>query len=86
MYFIPVIRKNLISISELCRQLFLISFNNNKIIISRNSFEICYTCLENGLYVQRPYESFTFNTKIFRVAKLIYNKCQKVSNNDETYL
>ena len=52
-YFIPTIR---ISTSELCRQLFLISFNNNKIIISRNSLNICFTKMENELYMLRPDE------------------------------
>ena len=52
--FILTTRRDLISISELCRQLFSISFNNNEIIISRNGFEICHAYLDNGLYVLRP--------------------------------
>ena len=83
-YSIPAITRNLISISELCRKVFLISFNNNEIIISRNSFEIYHTCLDNGLYILRPYKSFTFNTEIFKIAKLQSNKCQKVSHDNET--
>ena len=85
-YFIPAIRRNLISVSELCRQLFSISFNNNKIIISCNGFEICHAYLYSGLYVLRPNESFTFNTEIFKIANLQYNKRQKVSHDNETYL
>ena len=85
-YFIPAIRRNLISVSELCRQLFSISFNNNEIIISRNGFEICHACLDNGLYVLRPYESFTFNTEMFKIANPQSNKRQKVSHDNETYL
>ena len=85
-YFIPAIRRNLISISELCRQLFSISFNNNEIIISRNGFEICHACLDNGLYILRPNESFTFNTEMFKIANPQSNKRQKVSHDNETYL
>ena len=85
-YFILNIRRNLISVSELCRELFSISFNNNEIIISRNGFEICHACLDNGLYVLRPYESFTFNTEIFKIAKPQSNKRKKVSHDNETYL
>ena len=48
--------------------------------------EICSACLKNGLYVLYPYESFNFNTEMFRVAKPISNKRQKVSSDDETYL
>ena len=85
-YFIPTIRRNFISISKLYGKLFSILFNNNEIIISRNGFEICYACLDNGLYILRPYESFTFNTQIFRIAKPHSNKRQKISHDDETYL
>ena len=85
-YYIPCFRRNLISVSELCRQLFTISFNNNEIIISRNGLELCRACLECGLYVLRPYESYSFNTEMFRVANPISNKKQKVSNDDQTYL
>ena len=85
-YYIPCFRRNLISVSELCRQLFTISFNNNEIIISRNGLELCRACLECGLYVLRPYESYSFNTEMFRVANPISNKKQKVSNDNQTYL
>ena len=81
-YFIPNFRRNLISISELCKQLFTISFDNNVIIISRNGLKICHACLEYGLYVLRPFESYSFNTKMFRVANPISNKKQNVSNDD----
>ena len=62
-YFIPNFRRNLISISELCKQLFTISINNNAIIISRNGLEIYRACLEYGLYVLRPFESYSLNTE-----------------------
>ena len=38
-----------------------------------------------SLYVIKPYASFMYNIEIFRVAKLIYSKRQKVSNDDQTY-
>ena len=85
-YYVPNISRNIISISQLCEQLFTISFNNNAIVIYRNGMEICSACLKNGLYVLYPYESFNFNTEMFRVAKPISNKRQKVSSDDETYL
>ena len=75
MYFIPAIRRNFTSIFELCRQLFSISFNNNEIIISRNNFKICHACLDNGLYVLRPHESFTFNTEMFKIVNTNVKKC-----------
>ena len=76
----------MISFSKLCKKLFSISFNNNEIIIFCNSFEICHACLDNELYILRTYESFTYNTKIFRIEKSTFNKSQKVSNDYETYL
>ena len=85
-YFISCFRQNLISFSELCKQLFFISFSNYAIIISRNGLEICHSCLECELYVWRPFESFSFNNELFRVANPIFNKKQKVSNDDETCL
>ena len=60
--------------------------SNNYIIISCNGFEIYHACLDNRLYVLRPYESFLFNTKIFRIAKPQSNKREKVSQDGETYL
>ena len=85
-YYVPNILRNIILISQLCEQLLTISFNNNAIVIYRNDMEICSTCLKNGLYVLYPYESFNFNIEMFRVAKPISNKRQKVSSDDKTYL
>ena len=82
-YFIPYFRRNLISVSELCKHSFSVSFNNNSIIISRNSLEICSANIEYGLYVLRPMKSFILNTEIFRVANPTPNK---VSSDGETYL
>ena len=76
----------MISIFELYRQLFSISFNNNVIIIFCNGFEIYHAYLDNGLYVLRLYESFTFNIEMFKIAKQQSNKRQIVSNDDEAYL
>ena len=70
----------------MCKQLFTISFDNNAINISHNGLEICRACLEYGLYVLRPFESYSFNTEMFRIANPISNKKQKVSNDDQTYL
>ena len=67
-------------------QLFSMSFNNNSNIISRSNFEICHVCMENGLYVLKPYESLTYNSEIFRIVKQISNKYQKISNDDAFYL
>ena len=47
-YFIPGFRRNLISISVLHEQMFNISFYDNKIIISRNGFEICQANQKTG--------------------------------------
>ena len=52
MYFIHAIRRILISIFELYRQLFSISFKNNEIVISRNRFEICHACLVSRLEIE----------------------------------
>ena len=76
-YSIPCFRRNLISVFELCRQLFSISFNNNEIVISRNSLKICCACMEYGLYVLRSFEAYSFNTEMFRVGYPISNKKQK---------
>ena len=85
-YFIPCFSRNLISVSELCKHSFSISFNNNSIIISRNGLEICSANMEYGLYILRPMESFILNTEIFRVANPKPNKKPKVSSDSETYL
>ena len=50
-YFIPNISRKLISVFELYKQPFSISFNYNDIIILRNSVQICCAKLENGLYI-----------------------------------
>ena len=76
----------MISVSELCKHSFSLSFNNNSIIISRNGLEICYANIEYGLYVLRPMESFILNTEIFRVANPKPNKKLKVSSDSKIYL
>ena len=48
--------------------------------------KLCRACLECGLYVLRPYESYSFKTEMFSVANPISNKKQKLSNDDQTYL
>ena len=73
-YFIPIIRRILSSISVLCRQLFSISFDTNAIIIYRNSLEICRAYLEYELYILRPFESSSYNIEMFRVGNLSFNK------------
>ena len=85
-YYVPNISRNIILISQLCDQLFTISFNNITIIIYCNGMEICSAYLKNGFYVLYSYEFFNFNIKMFRVVKLILSKRQKVSNDDEIYL
>ena len=61
-YYVSNILRNIISISQLCEQLFTISFNNNRIVIYRNSMKICSACLKNWLYILYPHKSFHFNT------------------------
>ena len=73
-YFIPIIRRDLISTSVLCRQLFSISFDNNAIIIYRNGLEIYRTCLEYGLYILRSFKSRSYNIEMFRVANPSFDK------------
>ena len=65
-YFIPGFRRNLISISVLHEQMFNISFYDNKIIISRNGFEICQAKPENGLYLLRPDKRQLNNSELFK--------------------
>ena len=64
--------------SELHKQLFAVSFNNNEIVISRNSLRICSAILEFGLYVLHPTNPCNFNIEMFRIARPISNKRQKV--------
>lgn len=85
-YFIPGFCRNLISISKLHEQLFGISFYNNGISIKKNGLEICYACMENGLFVLKPCESLSLNAELFKVAYPKSNKKQKLANGDETYL
>ena len=83
-YFIPNISRNLISISELYKQSFPINFNYNEIIILRNSVEICCAKLKSGLYILHVFEPESNHTKMFRLARPKSNKCQKLSNDNET--
>ena len=68
------------------KQSFAICFNNNKIMILRNSVQISCAKLENGLYVLHPFESQNNHTEMFRVEKSKSNKWQKLSDDYETYL
>ena len=46
-YFIPNISRNLILVSELYKQSFVICFNNNEIMILRNGVQVSCAKLEN---------------------------------------
>ena len=72
--------------SLLVEQSFEISFNNNKIFISKNGLNLCYANLEDGLYVLNPYENVSYITELFKVAKPKSNKRQNVDSDLETYL
>ena len=48
--------------------------------------QICCAKLENGLYILHVFEPKSNHTEMFRVAKPKSNKCQKLSNDNETYL
>ena len=85
-FFIPGFRRNLISISMLHEQLFIICFINNEIVISRNGLDIFHAKRENGLYVLRPIERSLNNSELFKVEHPKSNKRQKVSHTDNTYL
>ena len=85
-FFILGVRRNLISVSMLHEQLFNIYFINNEIVISRNGLDICHAKPENGLYVLRPTEQSLNNSELFKVEHPKYNKRQKVSYSDNTYL
>ena len=67
-------------------QLFSISFINNEIVISRNRLDIYHAKPENGLYVLRPTERSLNNSELFKVEHPKFNKRQKVSHSDNTYL
>ena len=73
----------MISVLEVFKHSFSVSFNNNSIIISQNSFEIRYANMEYGLYVLRPMKSFILDTEIFRDTNPTPNK---VSSDSETYI
>ena len=85
-FFIPGFRRNLIYVSRLHEQLFSISFINNEIVISRNGLDICHAKPENGLYVLRPTERSLNNLELLKVEHPKFNKRQKVSHSDNTYL
>ena len=54
-YFILNFSRNMISISVLAEQSFGLSFNNNKIFVSKNDLILFYANLEDGLYILNPY-------------------------------
>ena len=68
-YFIPGFYRNLIPISKLHEQSYGILFYENGIVISRNGLDICHACMENRLYILKPYEQISLNTDLFNVAK-----------------
>ena len=53
-YYIPSLKRNLISIGRLFEQYYNVYFNNKCVIISRNCVNICSANLENCLYTLRP--------------------------------
>ena len=53
-YSILGFRRNMISVSKLYEQLFIVSFYNNQIFISKNGLIIFHANNENGLYILRP--------------------------------
>ena len=84
-YCIPGFRRNLISVSKLYEQLFIVSIYNNQIVISRNGLNICHANNENGLYILRPNKRTLLNTELFRVEHPKPKK-QTILDNDDTYL
>ena len=81
-YFIPNISRNLISVFELYKQSFSISFNYNEIIILQNGVQICCAKLENRLYILHVFEPESNHTEMFRIVKPKSNKPQKLSNDN----
>ena len=78
-YFIPDIRRNLISVAKLFEQLFKVYFDNEFVHISRNGLNICSGHLDDGLYCIKPIPNSLLNTEMFRVAEP-KNKKQMISD------
>ena len=85
-FFIPDFSRNLISVSMLQLERFVMTFTSFNISISFNGSQLCIACLENGLYILRPNEPLALNNDLFKVAKPRTNKRQKTDNNNMTYL
>ena len=85
-YFIHGLCRNLISVSELCKQKYSLSVNDDSISVSYDRRIICYSLLWNGLYVLTPELNFSFNVEMFKVAKPTSNKRIQVSSDEQTYL
>lgn len=69
-YVVPMIKRNLISISCLLEQCNSISFWINEAFISKRGVDICSAKPENNLYVLRPIMAKAIlNTELFKTSK-----------------
>ena len=84
--FIPNFSRNLISVSCLQTQSYILNFSSTNCSISRNGFQICVAIMEQGLYVLRPSTQISLNSELFSVARPGNLKRKEIDNDDQTYL
>ena len=84
--FIPNFSRNLISVSCLQTQSYILNFSSTNCSISRNGFHICVAPMEQGLYVLRPNTQISLSSQLFNVAKPRSLKRKEIDNDDQTYL
>jgi hypothetical protein len=86
-FYVPDIKRNLISVSTLLEQLYYVSFESNKAIIYKNGIQLCSAKLENNLYVLKPLDTnMLLNTEIFKTATATQNKRLKISPKESAHL
>ena len=73
-YYIPNFYRNIISVSRLYEQGFIISNKYHEMNVYKNGILICSADLVNGLYVLKVNEHVNYNTELFKIAKPISNK------------
>lgn len=78
-YFLPDIKRYLISICKLFEQSYRVVFNNNLVHISWNGSDICSENLENGLYFVKSMSNSLLPVKMFIVVESKNKKAKDFS-------
>ena len=79
-FYVPRLKRNLISIAYLFKDSYSVSFSN-KVVIRKNKSFICSGWMQNNLYFIKPKMDSLLNTEITENSKRL-----KTSHSNKTYL